>query len=607
MIVMDNSIKKINIEKKILLIFLGGTTYENNLIQHWKNMNTTFLTKNNYYIVIHPMILENYTINEEFKNIFNQDNIFIVNKNHHLKTAWSTRSLSDATLLTIQYAHTKLNEGELYDKYILLSSSCCPLYNFDEIYKVLDLNNKSWLYGSPVEENNVTIENTYLGSKENKSSLVFSQWMILDKIHIKYFFSDNNYISVYKKDKNIKTCLFNFINKTIEIESIKIIDEKLNHLNIFLNKFNICNGSDERFFGNYIFNRLLIEANQNGISDNNLLDYILNNIENISLCSIKRNLKFFPKNILNNFECISNNNLLSITYIPPTPVLKNNKYFSLNDNENYINNINVFFYDIMLNNLNFNPINPILLNMSTWCDWSCFSVDPRNVLRNFNIVELDINNFLNSEEYLTSTNSKLYNLFEEQECDDYFLERINLKDILFPLTSHPVEYSCWTFLNIINTFYILLYFNCSFYTSESRYTVLTRAELASNFVFLLYKKIIFNELNITIESEKKKDIYLQIEEKIKQNPSIIYKKFGTPVTYSTIMSSISIGSLFIRKCYDSSLIETYTNELKQIKYNYFSQSSIINNKVMESKDIITKFNLSKYKKYSIKNNFIHLN
>ena len=137
-----------------------------------------------------------YEINEEFKKIFNPNNIFIVDENHHLLTAWATKSLSDATLMMMQYAHIQ-NSENLFDKYILLSPNCCPIYTFDKIYNYLTLNDKSFINFSNGIHTNPSDVNIYSLPPSIKTG---SQWMILDKQHIKIFFPVSNY-NMYTKEK----------------------------------------------------------------------------------------------------------------------------------------------------------------------------------------------------------------------------------------------------------------------------------------------------------------------------------------------------------------------------------------------------------------------
>ena len=127
-------------------------------------------------IVIHPKtLIEKYKINDTFKNIFHEQNIFIVDEDHHLLTRWAKHSLSYATFMMMQYANIQYNNN-FFDKYVLLTSSCLPLYTLDEIYNELSIYNKSWINGKWVD---------------TQFKFIFSEWAILDKQHAIYFFYNN--------------------------------------------------------------------------------------------------------------------------------------------------------------------------------------------------------------------------------------------------------------------------------------------------------------------------------------------------------------------------------------------------------------------------------
>jgi hypothetical protein len=110
----------------ILLMFLGGTPDSPNIIQHWKNMNTTFTTRDRVYLVVHPLQLP-YEIHPEFASLFDPSHICIVDEEHHVPTHWGTFSLVNAELFMMQYAHYQIWFTDFFTKYILLSSTCCPM------------------------------------------------------------------------------------------------------------------------------------------------------------------------------------------------------------------------------------------------------------------------------------------------------------------------------------------------------------------------------------------------------------------------------------------------------------------------------------------------
>ena len=131
-------------------------------------------------------------------------------------------------------------------------------------------------------------------------------------------------------------------------------------------------------------------------------------------------------------------------------------------------------------------------------------------------------------------------------------------------------------------------------------------------VLFAYEKIIFKELNIDVrfktiykdyknmckqlynylnnkQSFSIEELYKEIQDKIALNPAILDKKYGNPITPNIILSALTTGSLFIRKCYNSSLIETYSDILKNYTY---MQENEQQNKVTNK--IILKYDYSGY-------------
>jgi hypothetical protein len=73
------------------------------------------------------------------------------------------------------------------------------------------------------------------------------------------------------------------------------------------------------------------------------------------------------------------------------------------------------------------------------------------------------------------------------------------------------------------------------------------------------------------------------------------KKIGTFIDNNIILSAQSVGSLFIRKCYDNSLIHLYTNILKECKYN----NSVSGDSIPIQKRAPMNYDISTYNKYLI--------
>jgi hypothetical protein len=580
------------IKKNILLMFLGGTPNQDNIIKHYKQMNVKFDNKDNFYVVIHPMSLESFIINPDFADIFNPNNIFVVDKDHHLKTGWGTRSLSDATLLMMQYAHFMFS-NQLFDKYILLSSSCCPLYTFDEIYRVLLRDEKSWLNGSIINHTDMSDADKFL-TDHNYS---FSQWMILDKKHAMYFFIDNNdelhLTDMYIKSDVEHKCIRKreYITNNIVINS-KYINKNLIRL---LGVFQPCSSSDELFFGKFIMFNLYLENLKNKITFDNkdFINIFQENLTHITLENILIKLKKIPFDLLHEINAVNTKNISTVHYLYPITYV--NAYghydlmsFKISDGIRYINikNINVDFYEFYLKRIDRKRIQNLLLSQSTYCNWFEYNVDPFNFLRNFPLDNL--NDYINNIDF-TDINKKLTDMFK-RSCIEFKFERNLFYNSVIDVVSHPVEYTCWTFANMLNVYLLTVYFICSIRPPD---TFDQRRRMTFITIFNAYQELIFKELKLDIRlkllidtfdliiigdkdslytdyiklyEERVLPLFNAIQKAIKLNYDILNKVYGNPITPNVLLAALSQGSLFIRKCYNTSMIESYSDVLKKCVY-----------------------------------------
>ena len=620
------SIKGGNPDKKILLMFLGSAIVAPNLIKHYTIMNEQFCKRDNFYIVIHPMSLP-YEVNEEFKKIFNPKNIFIVDEDHHLLTAWDTKSLSDATLMMMQYAHLQ-NSGNLFDKYILLSSNCCPLYTFDKIYDYLTLNNKSFInFSSGQHTNPSDINLNYFQS----SIRTGSQWIIIDKQHIIIYFPISN-VDMYSKEKKTYCERIKKDIETIQI-NLKYYSNRENNLRFlkiyvdFFNNKGKCNNTDEVFFQSSILH-FLFNNNPKDIVDkikwgnpNDKFDIeksiLKNNLYIFNFYNTQYKIFNFPIELKKKLKIVSLNlNDNKIKYIFPLSISKGDNNFTKNPEH-----INYVFEDLSnpLNNQNMtsntyttidNYIKKYIKKSyhPTWVDWLYISIDPINFLRDFKY-----SNIINDEDiisYLKNNPNKNYCNLNKNISDCKIFITTNLKcikdaDPRLPYKdfrncikqphSHPLEYSCWNIKSILNAFILINKLNCLNATDITIYDTkenerkrsipyLDRYHHIFNCVYHIYKKILIfyfdiNDAEIIKNYEKnwknKEDRCAILEDNNLNNDkliniilahdkldTILEIKLGTYITHNTIISAMNEGSLFIRKCYDTSFIEEYSHILK---------------------------------------------
>lgn len=266
----------------ILFTFLGGLP----IGYHWETFISTITDK--CIIVVHPMNLSTYD-NEYFKmnkmwNKLKENNqLLIVDEEHHVQTSWATRSLVDAYLLMIQYALIK--KGNIFKKVVLLSDTCYPLYNFNILYNELCKDTKSWIYinDDSYTRSHQKIFYEYEGGIFNIDNGIFmSQWHILDSSHLIYYFDYDVKTQQYKKTYHKIPEKIKCNNKFIEL--IEAINPKLkfqqylismygaynNNIHKLINNIEsniysgFCIGLDEHFIGNiFLFNINLENLNIN--------------------------------------------------------------------------------------------------------------------------------------------------------------------------------------------------------------------------------------------------------------------------------------------------------------------------------------------------------
>lgn len=552
-------------EKTVLLMFLGGVPNSPNIISHWLNMNTRFDNKDNVYVVVHPVSLP-YEINAGFSSIFKPENIYVVNESHHVPTMWGTLSLVDAELLMMQYGH-RMRKNALgkvddsmyyYDKYILLSNTCCPLYTLDVIYSDVLSDEKSIIGAFPY-------------TKPSSQS----QWMVLDKQHTRLFFTSST--DTYEKTEVKELCQTTNVPKFLYRLNVKSHDSRYSY---FYNEKQICKPADELFFIEYMINVWDYTA-----------DDITEHLRILTNEQVIRHIKSVPIAIYAALKDITDSNKEQITHLDPiflgdVPMHIQKGYL---DTQILAHNDTTFVYSTSV------------LGSSISTEYN-----PSNVLRDFNAFELNVNEFINMDgsphEILAYVSNKV------TDCDE-LRARLNISvssDVfsirerpILTTINHPIEYSSYTLRTIMNTFILLYKISCLFNNSVLYYGWNTSYVNAIRVIMMVYLTIIskefgicgiFNdlvELNSNIikqnafkelmgkmssdDPDEANDTFLTIlntkyleMSKMSSIKHVLNKKFGTCITHDALLSAICNQSYFIRKCYDSSRIETFSDVLKTI-------------------------------------------
>lgn len=115
-------------------------------------------------------------------------------KNRYTNTKWGDISLVKATLKLFEEA---FNQDENNEYFILLSNSCIPINNFNNLYNYLIETNQSHIYGIPrndiINRFDDLKDQTFFNKKDWKYQY---QWMVL-KRELVEFFIKNDYCDIF--------------------------------------------------------------------------------------------------------------------------------------------------------------------------------------------------------------------------------------------------------------------------------------------------------------------------------------------------------------------------------------------------------------------------
>ena len=551
-------------KQHVLLMFLGGSPNSTNIVKHWETMNREFVNKENIFIVVHSKNVGD-KISVNFKDIFKDENVFQVNEAHHVETAWATLSIVDALLLMMQYAHSQ-HSNKLFDKYILLSSTCCPLYRLDVIYDEICKDNKS-----------------IMGHKDRTGDF----WMILDKRHAEFFFDKDAPQSTYEKEATGYECEQIAGRKTthshIKIIVEKTLDSKIERY-FNLMKKNPCRVHDEYFIIECL--NLMIEGNS---TDHFRFINFKNFLENLR--------KIAETDEFKKIEDIKTKNEETNVYLHEIFDARLDAIYYISLGKLYI------LPKIIL----IEPTTKQMFIQSTYHHmFYSIEYNPTNVLRDFSFYKLDLSTFLTMNVDLSVLQTTIIEQLkpyikkkeEKEEKEEEEEKEEKEKSIIFgddkkyilAITSHPIEYDTFTLRSIINTFILLLElsyillndiycddFGKYQYIFYAYFCILVNKFELKTFQTLQGKEITVTELltppqDITCKEFLKKvnsikDSFIKnLQTQISTLGIDETKKYGTFITGDILVEAICHGSFFIRKCFDTSLIETYSEVLSKLKY-----------------------------------------
>jgi len=223
---------------------------------------------------------------------------------------------------------------------------------------------------------------------------------------------------------------------------------------------------------------------------------------------------------------------------------------------------------------------------------------PSNVLRDFSAFDLNVNDFI----HMNASPYKLLSYISYRITDCKTLRtRLNIwetSDVfsnplqrpILTTVSHPIEYSTYTLRSVMNTFILLYKISCLFNnTILDYYGWNTLKVSAIRVIMIVYFTIISKEFGMCDQFKKrvvlsykiiKQDRFMELMDTMDEFLTLLHKKYvdmpvdtrerllnkkyGTIITNDTLLSAICNQSYFIRKCYDSSHIETFSDVLKTL-------------------------------------------
>lgn len=316
--------------KKICFMLLGNPPNNDTDVQnHWLKFIET-VDNNTCVFINHPMDRmdkeevddykrkNNYLL--AFEKKLGNDNIYILNKddNTHIKTMWANISIVYAEIMMIQESIMKFG---LCERYILISNSCCPLYNYNTIYETIMSEDKSWIsIMSPEPFANKELVEMYQMNKKDyldKTSNIFnyyaglkiSQWMILTKKHVRYMFSNSTLEqreNTYLYDGELE-CNSGIVSKIKYNDNLKDTncdkENCIDDIKILISTFDKIIKSelpncafvpyDEYAIQQFVLNKILnnCEKNKYLTDRNELLNILKNEFKIMSFQYIKSNLE----------------------------------------------------------------------------------------------------------------------------------------------------------------------------------------------------------------------------------------------------------------------------------------------------------------------------
>ena len=444
--------------------------------------------------------------------------VYLNENDNHLKTAWATRSLADATILMIKESYAMFPSIE---KFILLEGKSCPLYPLKTIYKTITKDRKSWLDPMSNKCRGILDSHPFLYCEKQhclkkKDCSVWSQWCILDTQHISSLLKTN--LEVIQEPI---TC------GTGTIQQIQVSESQPHPEDAMVVKQSLiemldadqkpCTIADELFFGLFLKR---FRSKEDFISIIQTRDEFkqvkyITDPQSHDKSSIVKSIRHSKK------EYIDDSYLRKITIRQPS-------------------NYNFYLPYIRFDDMR---ITDLFSVASIYTDWRNFNLNPHNVFRSLVIPnnKYDVKKLLNSKS-IHQTIKRIQSIPTPSSTNRFTFENLNMSQLAY--WAHPLEYNTIPSHVFVNGYNLMVFLHN--YKQEEEWRLEYLLELYQKHVLpslsgIKYKKVGCCKYIVSVNDSS--------------------KLVGTPVDASILNDARSRGCLFIRKCEPGSNIHLYSKQL----------------------------------------------
>ncbi len=561
---------------RISFMFLGGfPDLSSDVGRAWKNWILHANTHHPSYLkkimfVTHPMS-NSFKLSKGWKKILGSKILFyaLTKEKEHLRTAWATRSLVDATILMIRKS---FELSRFVQKFIVLDATSCPLYNLKVIYTTITSNRLNWL-DSPllysnckdVRENQDRRDLPALRCSSPHPSYCFkerdcsfwSQWCILDVTYLQDLLKSN-----IVKDQILINCPnTKFINQIVVRKTAKTTkaDQKIDAtLGAFVDSFSQrhCVISDEMYFGMFLKKNRSISEFLNIIFLVKVTA-LLSKYDKIKHVKLKvRRIEPITQTSSSSSGGPHNTWLIDpLLFGENVDVTHYGHYghYGPGGHHNVPTSLQKFPFFINPFRLNDRIVRPSMYTIpSTYTDWRYANPDPINIFRSFEYKGSTISDLIDQDP------TELINWLKSLNGWDQTFS--SLKMNIIPYWSHPMQFNTRSVKIFINAYNILEYFS-KMGTDEKLQEL---RDMYENILktYMTKKEIAFHS------SSSQQTVFIifvvNVENKFKfatLKKGSAEPTMGCPVTNDVLNQARMRGGLFIRKCENGSYIHAFSTQL----------------------------------------------